>query len=162
MPDGINRCTMLYGHGHNEWLKEEERRNRIMAEQFKVGVSLGQRVAGWLYDYDSGVCMGVASDELKKKYPLEKQPFNMNISGCPHKLVIHAGSTKAEVVTNPVVIYQWVYLRTKGDIEVFAPTETEAERLVRETGLVKNYQSKKLQKTDNCLADSGTCDGVQR
>lgn len=66
-----------------------------MAEQFKVAVPLKQRVEGWLYDYDSGVCMGIASDQLKKKQKKNKEPyFTMNIAGCPHKLVIH-GMTKS-------------------------------------------------------------------
>ncbi len=58
-------------------------------EQFIVRIPESKRVSGWLYDWHSGQCMGVASDEQKKKYPPEKQPFNMNICGCPHKLVIH-------------------------------------------------------------------------
>jgi hypothetical protein len=89
MPDGVSRCQLLYGHGHNQWLKEEERRARIMAEQFTVRIPEDERTVGWLYDFDSGVCMGLASDEQKKKYPKHKQPFTMMIAGCPHKLVIH-------------------------------------------------------------------------
>jgi len=56
--------------------------------QFKVRVPEEQRISGRLYDYFSGVCMGLASDEDKQKYPVN-QPFHRNISGCPHKLVIH-------------------------------------------------------------------------
>lgn len=59
-------------------------------EQFKVAVPRSERVNGYLYDYHSGICMGVASDEMKAKYPIGKQPFSMDISGCPHKLIIHA------------------------------------------------------------------------
>ncbi len=60
-----------------------------MSEQFKVAIPYHQRIKGRLYDYHSGLCMGLASDEQKKKYPKEKQPFTLSISGCPHKLVIH-------------------------------------------------------------------------
>ncbi len=57
--------------------------------QFKVAVPYTQRVSGWLYDYHSGMCMGIASYEQREAYPPEKQPFVISISGCPHKLVIH-------------------------------------------------------------------------
>ena len=60
-----------------------------MAEQFKVSVPQEQRVKGWLYDYHSGVCMGIASYQQREKYPPEKQPFSMAIGGCPYELVIH-------------------------------------------------------------------------
>lgn len=59
-----------------------------MVEQFRVAVPEEQRVKGWLYDFNSGVLLGIASDEQRKK----QKPgvaFNMNISGCPHKVVIH-------------------------------------------------------------------------
>lgn len=59
-------------------------------EQFKVATPIELRVNGWLYDANSGVCMGIASDEMKKRIPFNT-PFNQNISGCPHLLVIHHG-----------------------------------------------------------------------
>ena len=59
-----------------------------MAEQFKVGVPIHLRVKGWIYDYDSGLCMGIASDEMKKKYT-PNLVFTMHIAGCPHKVTIH-------------------------------------------------------------------------
>jgi hypothetical protein len=59
-----------------------------MAEQFKVCVPYAERIAGYLYDNDSGVCMGLASDEMKQKYA-PNEIFTLMISGCPHKLVYH-------------------------------------------------------------------------
>jgi len=47
-----------------------------------------ERISGRLYDYNSGMTMGLASDEQKTKYGFNKV-FSMNISGCPHRLVIH-------------------------------------------------------------------------
>lgn len=122
-----------------------------MAEQFRVGVPMNERVDGWLYDASSGVCMGIASDEIRLKYPKEKQPFSMMIAGCPHKLLIHAGPIR--VVTDPSLIIKWVYSRSRGDIEVFAPTKSEAERLVKETGMVKLFNSKKLNPSPVKLSD---------
>lgn len=122
-----------------------------MAEQFKVAVPQHERVDGWLYDYDSGLCMGIASVEQKAKYPKEKQPFSLFIAGCPHKVVIHSGPIK--VVTDPKLICEWTYTRSRGDIEVFAPNADEAERLVKETGMVKNFNPKKLAKTGKNLSD---------
>ena len=60
-----------------------------MANQYTVCVPENKRVVGCLYDYNSGMCMGIASDEQRKLYPQDKQPFILNIAGCPHKLVIH-------------------------------------------------------------------------
>lgn len=59
-----------------------------MAEQFKVCVPYTDRIAGYLYDNDSGLCMGIASDEMKLKYA-PNEVFNQMIAGCPHKLVYH-------------------------------------------------------------------------
>ncbi len=135
-----------------------------MAEQFKVAVPFEQRVNGWLYDSSSGLCMGLASDELKKKQP-PNVPFKMALFGCPYELVIHQSTDwssegksgvraiQGEIVTDPAAIFEWCYSRKKGDIEVFAPTEAEAKRLVIETGMVKNFDAKKLKKTDSCLSD---------
>ncbi len=60
-----------------------------MAEQFKVAVPLDKRIPGYLYDSDSGVCMGIASDEIKLKYAPD-EIFTQAICGCPHKLVYHS------------------------------------------------------------------------
>lgn len=59
-----------------------------MREQFTVAVPLENRVIGWLYDLHSGVCMGIGSDEQKKKYGYNN-PFGTTLAGCPHKVVIH-------------------------------------------------------------------------
>jgi len=130
-----------------------------MAEQFKVGVPVAERVNGWLYDYNSGVCMGIASFEMRAKYPEDRQPFSMMIAGCPHKLIIHTGPI--HVVTDPKLIYEWVYTRSKGDIEVFAPTVEEAERVLMETGLVKRFEPKKLKKTEVKLSDKLKQDAIE-
>lgn len=67
-----------------------------MKEQIKVGVPLHMRVDGYLYDADSGILMGVASDQQKAlhKWFGSKVPvyFKDTRSGCPHNLVIHRGS----------------------------------------------------------------------
>lgn len=57
-------------------------------EQYKAAVPEAMRVNGWLYDANSGVLMGVASDQQKAKYE-PNVVFTDNRSGCPHKLVIH-------------------------------------------------------------------------
>ena len=57
-------------------------------EQFKVAIPVDKRVKGWLYDSHSGVCMGLGSDEQKKKYGYNV-PFAITVSGCPHTVVIH-------------------------------------------------------------------------
>ena len=57
-------------------------------KQFKVRVPEEERISGRLYDYDSGVTMGLASDEQKIKYGYNKV-FIMQIGGCPHRLIIH-------------------------------------------------------------------------
>ncbi len=59
-----------------------------MTEQYRAAVPEDQRVAGWLYDADSGVLMGLASDELKRKQR-SGVVFTMTFSGCPHKVIIH-------------------------------------------------------------------------
>ncbi len=126
-----------------------------MAEQFKVAVPYEKRIPGLIYDADSGVCMGLASDEMKKKYKAG-EIFDQNISGCPHKLLIHAAPIKPTVVEVPAEldlskIYHWTYTRSHGDIDVFAPNKTEALRLISETGLVKTIDVKRLKK---CLDDN--------
>lgn len=60
----------------------------MATEQYRAAVPESERVEGWLYDADSGVLMGLASDELKAKQP-SGVVFTANIAGCPHKLVIH-------------------------------------------------------------------------
>ncbi len=60
-----------------------------MPEQFKVAVPMHQRVRGWLYDFDSGICLGIASDELKETRKGQQGEFRIVIAGCPHKAVIH-------------------------------------------------------------------------
>lgn len=57
-------------------------------EQYTVRVADEDRISGRLYDYDSGICMGLASDRDKKDIP-PNVPFKRMIAGCPHKLVIH-------------------------------------------------------------------------
>ncbi len=128
-----------------------------MAEQFKVSIPYEKRTAGWLYDQHSGLCMGLASDEMKKKQK-PGVPFKMAIAGCPHDVVIHPanpwiGENGSGVRIRTDAIFQWVYTRSKGDIEVFAPDEAEAERLVKETGMVKTYNPKKLTKSTESLTD---------
>ena len=119
-----------------------------MAEQFKVGVPYAQRIGGRIYDFHSGICMGLASDEQKKKYEAG-QVFNMNIAGCPHKLIIHPMAIVIDFTKN----YEWCYSRSRGDIEVFAPNESEALRLVKETGLVKHVDPKRLKRTSDKLSN---------
>jgi len=155
MPDGVSRCKLLYAHGHNQWLIDTAREQRLMSEQFKVAIPYEQRVAGWLYDYSSGQCMGIASDEMKKKYEAG-EPFSQNIAGCPHKLVIHP----APIVIDTSRIYEWRYTRSKGDIEVFAPTKAEALRLIRETGMVKRIDESKLKRTSGKLSDHLKKEGI--
>lgn len=159
MPDGVSRCKLLYAHGHNQWLKEEERRQRIMAEQFKVGVPMEARVAGWLYDHHSGLCMGIASDEMKKK-TIAGIPFKMVLLGTAHTLVIHPVPPE-KVVTDPSKLFHWTYTRSRGDIEVFAPNATEAARVIMETGLVKKFDAKKLAKTGGTLTDRLKKEGIK-
>jgi hypothetical protein len=57
-------------------------------EQFKVRIPEEERISGRLYDYHSGMAMGLASDEQKKKYGYGNV-FKMSIAGCPHELIIH-------------------------------------------------------------------------
>lgn len=57
-------------------------------EQMKVAIPVADRVNGWLYDAHSGLCMGIASDELKKQIPFNRA-FKSSIGGCPVTLVIH-------------------------------------------------------------------------
>lgn len=59
-----------------------------LTEQFKCGVPENERRPGWLYDADSGVLMGLASDEMKAKHAAGV-PFTFTCGGCPHKVVIH-------------------------------------------------------------------------
>lgn len=59
-----------------------------MAEQYSPAVPQAERKDGYLYDANSGVLLGLASDELKARQPA-MVPFTMNLSGCPHKVVIH-------------------------------------------------------------------------
>lgn len=59
-----------------------------MAEQYSPAVPQKDRRNGWLYDADSGVLVGLASDEMRKKHPA-MVPFNHVIGGCPHRVVIH-------------------------------------------------------------------------
>lgn len=120
-----------------------------MTEQFKVAVPNEQRVSGWLYDYDSGQCMGIASDQQKLKYAAGV-PFNQMIAGCPHKLVIHPTPF---VMPDVADIFEWRYTRSRGDIEVFAPSRSEAVRLILETGLVKRVEKAKLMQTGGNLSD---------
>jgi len=63
-----------------------------MTEQFKVSIPLEKRIHGWLYDANSGVCIGIASDEMKRMYPRKGHVINHNIGGCPMKVVIHWGT----------------------------------------------------------------------
>ncbi len=62
--------------------------NTPVKAQYLARVPDEERISGWLYDYHSGVCMGIASDELKVVQP-RNAPFKQNISGCPHTLIIH-------------------------------------------------------------------------
>lgn len=113
-----------------------------MAEQMRVAVPYEQRVAGWLYDHHSGMCMGIASDELKKKQSAGV-PFKMALFGCPHTIVIHPAK---DVVST--VACDWTYKRSRGDIEVHASTAEEAKRLIVKTGLVKRFDAVKLEKME--------------
>jgi len=60
----------------------------MLQQQFTVRVPDEDRISGRLYDYHSGVCMGLASYETKKKHA-PNQPFKVFISGCPHTLIYH-------------------------------------------------------------------------
>jgi len=57
-------------------------------EQFKVAIPADKRVNGWLYDAHSGLCMGIASDEMKAVIPYNTV-FKQALFGCPYELVIH-------------------------------------------------------------------------
>lgn len=59
-----------------------------MTEQYRAGVPEESRVEGWLYDADSGMLMGLASDQLKVKHQAGTV-FTMTFAGCPHKVIIH-------------------------------------------------------------------------
>ncbi len=124
-----------------------------MAEQFKVGVPVEKRIAGLIYDVDSGVCMGLASDEMKILHPAGTV-FRQNISGCPHKLLIHGKPIVPTPIEVPAEldltkIHRWVYSRSSGDIDLFAPNKSEALRLLKETALVKKIDVTRLKQVED-------------
>lgn len=59
-----------------------------MTEQFKVGVPHNRRVHGWLYDADSGECLGIASYQMREKHGFGVV-FRHFMSTCPHRAIIH-------------------------------------------------------------------------
>lgn len=72
----------------NKSVQQFAKNNVKRTEQFKVRVAEEDRISGRLYDYHSGACIGLASDEQKAMYP-PNTVFSLQISGCPHKLMIH-------------------------------------------------------------------------
>jgi hypothetical protein len=59
-----------------------------VTEQYHAGVPPEKRTEGWLYDWHSGLLMGIASDELRARQPAGVR-FKMVIGGCPHDVIIH-------------------------------------------------------------------------
>jgi len=80
----MNNKHMREALAYDPFTKALELRRR----QYRVRVPDEERISGRIYDYDSGMCMGLASDEQKLTHGFNKV-FSMNISGCPHKLIIH-------------------------------------------------------------------------
>ena len=70
-------------------------------EQFKCSVPVASRVHGWLYDVNSGVCMGIGSDEQRALHGYNTV-FDAYMFGCKYNVTIHASRTAvvhiAEVV----------------------------------------------------------------
>lgn len=49
---------------------------------------MSRRIKGYLYDADSGVCMGLGSYEMIAAHGYNSV-FNQTFSGCPHKVIIY-------------------------------------------------------------------------
>lgn len=76
---------------HGVWcvtIPVEEYERLKANQQYKVAVPMAERRDGWLYDADSGVCVGLASVESREQHGYNTR-FKMTLAGCPHNVVIH-------------------------------------------------------------------------
>jgi hypothetical protein len=60
----------------------------VPPSQFKVAVPAHARHAGWLYDWHSGISLGVASDELRAQHK-PGVPFDRTVAGVKQRVEIH-------------------------------------------------------------------------
>ncbi len=79
-----------------------------MPEQYKAAVPMSERREGWVYDADSGVLMGLASDEMKRRFPMGAV-FRETFAGCPHRVIIHKKPVEP-VAEVPAILIPTVFL----------------------------------------------------